>query len=56
MSEAERAQEKQQKAVNSEGLARIPNRDKGSSKSPPFIMMGVFIVFAILSFILASLS
>lgn len=37
------------------GLDRIPNREKGSSNKPPFIMMGIFVAFAVLSVILAKL-
>lgn len=36
-----------------EGLARIPNRDKGSSHKPPFVMMGILVVLFILSLVLA---
>lgn len=39
-----------------EGLARIPNRDKGSSHKPPFVMMGILVVLFILSLVLAKVS
>lgn len=36
-----------------EGVARVPNREKGNDHRPPFVMGGVFIVFIILSVIFA---
>ena len=36
-----------------EGIARVPNREKGNNHRPPYIMGGVLIVFIILSVILA---
>ncbi len=55
-SEEKVAHEEQREEAKPEGIARIPNREKGSSKTPPFIMMGIFVAFAILSLILARLS
>jgi len=59
VTEEEVTQEEQReeaKEAKPEGVARVPNREKGSSKTPPFIMMGIFVAFAILSLILARLS
>lgn len=56
MSEEQREESKEHSEVKPKGLARIPNRDRGSSEKPPFIMIGFFILFAILSVILAKLS
>lgn len=56
MSEEQREGSKEHSEVKPKGLARIPNRDRGSSEKPPFIMIGFFILFAILSVIFARLS
>ena len=38
------------------GVARVPNREKGAMHSPPYVMMGVYVLLAILSAVLAKLS